>query len=64
MPLIDPQFLADLRCPADGGELEESESTLRCRQCGRGYPFDDGIPVLLVEEAIQPEGIQPEGAAA
>lgn len=56
MPLIDPQFLADLRCPSDGGDLEEFDNTLRCQKCGLRFPFDDGIPVLLIEEATKPEG--------
>lgn len=58
MSLIDPQLLNDLRCPNCGSELEEDEAAvqLKCKGCGLAYPFDDGIPVLLVDEAIRPEG--------
>lgn len=43
------------------GELElqgtpEQPTALRCRQCGRSYKIEDGIPNLLVEEAQRPEG--------
>ncbi|HEX8551501.1 MAG TPA: Trm112 family protein [Abditibacteriaceae bacterium] len=58
MALIDSQLLNDLRCPHCGGELQEDEAAvrLRCTKCALAYPFDDGIPVLLVEEADKPEG--------
>ena len=58
MPLIDSQLLNDLRCPHCGAELVEDEAAvqLKCTGCGLAYPFDDGIPVLLVDEAIKPEG--------
>jgi len=58
MPLIDPQLLSDLRCPHCGSELEldETAALLKCTGCGLAYPFDDGIPVLLIDEAIKPEG--------
>jgi hypothetical protein len=44
MSLIDPQLAAILVCPVD-------MSHLVCTQCGRRYPVQDGIPVMLVEEA-------------
>ena len=58
MSLIDPQLLNDLRCPSCRGELVEDEvaTQLKCTKCGLAYPFEDGIPVLLVDEAIKPEG--------
>ena len=40
-----------LRCPADGGELEERADHLHCRTCGRAYPFAGTVPVLLTEAA-------------
>lgn len=56
MPL-DPRLLVLLCCPAeeDGvpchGELVERPEGLLCRTCGRLYPIEDGIPVLLQEHA-------------
>lgn len=51
---IDPEFLADLRCPvsgarlfADGGRLVAADPRGR-----RAYRVEDGVvPVLLAEEA-------------
>ncbi len=43
-----------LRCPACRGELDEvGEGALGCKGCGRTYPVTDGVPVLLVDEAIE-----------
>lgn len=56
MPL-DPRLLAILCCPAEQGgvpchgELEEQREGLLCRTCGRVYPIEDGIPVMLQEAA-------------
>lgn len=53
MPLISPDLLAIMQCPACRGELTEDEerSALVCSSCGLAYPVRDGIPVMLVEEA-------------
>lgn len=45
-----------LRCPACGGSLADGDGpTLACLtpSCRRVYPVRDGVPVLLVDEAIQ-----------
>lgn len=49
--MIDRDILQILCCPACKGDLEESEGYLVCRVCGLKYPIEDGIPILLVEEA-------------
>ncbi|MGN6686381.1 MAG: phosphomannomutase/phosphoglucomutase [Actinomycetales bacterium] len=49
-----------VRCPADTGELDVSDTVLTCRSCGRRYPVRDGIPVLLVDEALPPAGQERE----
>jgi uncharacterized protein YbaR (Trm112 family) len=57
--MLDPHLLEILCCPADQdggpchGDLEERAQGLRCRKCGRLYPLEDGIPVLLPERALQ-----------
>jgi uncharacterized protein YbaR (Trm112 family) len=52
MSLIDPRLAEILVCPVDHGELAENEpnSTLDCQSCGRQYPVENGIPVMLVTE--------------
>jgi uncharacterized protein YbaR (Trm112 family) len=55
-PLIDPALLEIMQCPVDGGELSEKHDpdVLACSDCGRRYPVRDGIPVMLVDEALPP----------
>ncbi len=54
---IDPELLRILVCPKCKGELdvkrdaEGAEESLDCAACALSYPVDDGIPVMLVEEA-------------
>lgn len=57
-PVLDPELLTLVACPACHGRLEaepdpEHARTLRCTSaaCGLVYPVRDGIPVLLVDEA-------------
>ena len=61
MPL-DPGLLAILCCPAEHagaachGDLEERLDGLLCLKCGLLYPVEEGIPVLLQDQArrLQP----------
>ena len=50
---MDPELLEILACPKCKGELTLAvdETELRCRTCVLSYRIDDGIPILLVEEA-------------
>lgn len=52
MSLIDPSLAKILVCTADHGELAEDEaaSTLTCQKCGRVYPVEDGMPVMLLTD--------------
>ncbi|MBO9385694.1 MAG: Trm112 family protein [Thermomicrobium sp.] len=52
---MDPELLEILACPACHGELVPANDRLICRTCQRRYPIEDGIPILLVEEAELPE---------
>lgn len=55
-PLIDPALLEIMQCPADAGPLSEQHDpdALVCGDCRRQYPVRDGIPVMLVDEALPP----------
>ncbi|MFC5863586.1 Trm112 family protein [Acidicapsa dinghuensis] len=49
----DERVLELLVCPVCRGSLHPEPDTLRisCIACGRKYPLEDGIPVLIVERA-------------
>ena len=52
-PLVSPDLLAIMQCPACAGDLSErmENPALVCADCGRAYPIREGIPVMLIEEA-------------
>ena len=50
---VDPQLLEILVCPKCKGDLEhrlEPES-LVCHACRLVYSVEDGIPIMLIDEA-------------
>ncbi|MBV9721123.1 MAG: Trm112 family protein [Mycobacterium sp.] len=55
--MIDQTLLSILVCPADRGPLvlvgDEDQELLYNPRLRRAYRIDDGIPVLLVDEAIE-----------
>lgn len=54
---LDPALWQVLACPCDAhGALsaDESAHTLTCKVCGLVFPVRDGIPVMLIDEAISP----------
>lgn len=50
---FDPQLLEVLACPRDKGPLtyKESENLLVNERLGIAYRIEDGIPVMLIDEA-------------
>jgi uncharacterized protein len=50
---IPPQLKEILACPKCKGDLEfrEAEGEIRCLRCRLAYRIDDGIPVMLIDEA-------------
>lgn len=55
--IISKDLLEILACPAckNGISLQEykkDEHGLKCDQCNCIYPIKDGIPVMLIDEAI------------
>ena len=61
--MIDAELLELLACPSeDHAPLREQtrngEGVLVCTHCATSYPIDNGIPVLLIDEATPgPNGI-------
>lgn len=50
---LDPMLLDVLACPKDKGPLvyDEKEQVLINERLHIAYPIEDGIPVLLIDEA-------------
>lgn len=57
MNAIEPWLREILRCPScrsaltDGQAPDSADPELHCTGCSLAYRIDDGIPVLLVDEA-------------
>jgi uncharacterized protein YbaR (Trm112 family) len=60
---LDEEFLALLACPVCKTHVRREADWLVCDSCGRRYPIRDGIPVMLVEEAVLPGGTPGEAPA-
>ncbi|MDW8059271.1 MAG: Trm112 family protein [Thermomicrobium sp.] len=59
---LDPELLDLLACPACHGPLRLSGDRLVCERCRRRYRIEDGIPILLVDEAELPPESESERA--
>lgn len=55
---IDPDLLEILRCPLTRSRLRPEGEFLVAEVGGLGYPVRDGIPVMLIEEARLPAGVE------
>lgn len=49
--MLDDKLLSILVCPADRGPLLYVDNLLYNPRLRRAYRIDDGIPVLLIDEA-------------
>lgn len=51
---LDPKLLDVLACPKDKGPLTylEDKNALVNERLGIAYPIENGIPTLLIDEAI------------
>jgi uncharacterized protein YbaR (Trm112 family) len=56
--MISQETLETLRCPMDPSNtpLEATETALVCQRCRVHFPIREGIPCLLIEEAVLPAG--------
>lgn len=58
--MISPDLLEILRCPMDPrhqSRLNLEGDRLICQQCGLKFPIKDGFPIMVVEEAELPAGV-------
>jgi hypothetical protein len=56
--MIDPELLEILRCPLTHSRLRLEGEFLVGEVGGLAYPVRDGIPVMLIEEARLPAGVE------
>jgi uncharacterized protein YbaR (Trm112 family) len=55
---ITPDLLEILRCPLTRSRLRQEGDFLVAEVGGLAYPVRDGIPVMLIEEAKLPPGVE------
>ncbi len=53
--MIDERLLEILVCPDCKEDVELKGDKLVCVGCGKRYPIRDGIPIMLIDEAEEPE---------
>jgi uncharacterized protein YbaR (Trm112 family) len=56
--IIAPELIDILVCPLCKVDImlveyRSDKYGLQCKKCRRIYPIEDGIPVMLIDEAIQ-----------
>jgi uncharacterized protein YbaR (Trm112 family) len=51
---LDPSLLEILACPKCKARVEMEKERLVCVRCGRCYRVEDGIPIMLIDEAEPP----------
>jgi uncharacterized protein YbaR (Trm112 family) len=52
---VDPLLLEILACPCPAHapvRVDAERELLVCTECGRGFPVREGIPVMLLDEAV------------
>ncbi|ODS38401.1 MAG: tetraacyldisaccharide 4'-kinase [Candidatus Altiarchaeales archaeon WOR_SM1_86-2] len=52
---MDKELLDILACPKCKGDLEYKNQGLLCHGCKLKYRIEDGIPIMLIDEAEQIE---------
>lgn len=50
--MIESKLLEILACPQDKGPLEDHGDYLVNPRLAKAYPVQEGIPVLLIDEAV------------
>jgi uncharacterized protein len=54
---VPSDLLEILVCPMGHAELKLEDGSLLCTRCGPRFPIEDGIPIMLIEEATLPPGV-------
>lgn len=67
MPLIDAELQKILVCPCPHHaelSIDEEAAQLRCENCHLGFAVRDGIPIMMLEEAIADSDFDAEKCGA
>lgn len=51
------KILDELLCPAGKYPLKDEGEFLICTNCGAKYPVKNGIPMLMIDDAVLPDGV-------
>lgn len=51
--MIDKELLDILACPACKSDVRLDENKIVCKKCGKKYPVQEGVPVMLIDETEQ-----------
>ncbi len=57
-PAISPAFLEALVCPFGQAPLELNGDLLICTSCKASFRINDGVPEMMRETVILPEGME------
>ena len=57
---LNKELIEIMVCPDCRGKVTETDDFVKCNSCGKRYPIRDGIPIMLISEAITPEEKQTE----
>jgi uncharacterized protein YbaR (Trm112 family) len=58
---MDRELLDVLACPKCRGKVRERGMFLLCEKCGLAFPFLDGVPDMLLEDAWKLEKARKAG---
>ncbi|HAX49491.1 MAG TPA: Trm112 family protein [Ignavibacteria bacterium] len=51
------EYTGELVCPLGKYPLNQTGEYLECSNCGAKFPVAEGIPLLLIDDAVLPEGV-------
>ena len=54
---MDERVLEFICCPLGKAQLKYNDEFLECIKCHVKFPVKDGIPSLIIEEGILPDGV-------
>lgn len=53
--MIAKELMEILACPSCKGPVKEDGGKIVCQKCGLVYPIQEGVPVMLIDQAMKPE---------